>query len=195
MPATAAGRYKDSSPASGVWSPADQRGLEVTDKLTELPSGAFGLITLHAVFEHLANPTEVLDEIRRFLAPDGRLYIEVPNVRALRARLAIPLLSRRFGVDERYRAYPIHLMYYSECTLRKMLEKAGWVVEKSFTLGLGMDEFFTSSATSHKQTHLAGGSRGDVPSGKRRLRHYLRDVFLGLGLGENLAVIAHPSDS
>ncbi|MDG1894377.1 MAG: class I SAM-dependent methyltransferase [Fuerstiella sp.] len=146
MPATAAGRYKDSSPASGVWSPADQRGLEVTDKLTELPSGAFGLITLHAVFEHLANPTEVLDEIRRFLAPDGRLYIEVPNVRALRARLAIPLLSRRFGVDERYRAYPIHLMYYSECTLRKMLEKAGWVVEKSFTLGLGMDEFFTSSS-------------------------------------------------
>ena len=172
-----------------------QAGLDVTDKLEELPAGAFGLVTLHHVFEHLANPTGILGGIRSLLSPHGRLYIEVPNALSLRARLAIPFLSRRFRVDERYRAYPIHMMYYSDSTLRRMLEKAGWVVEKTFTIGLGMDEFFTRSADSQIPTNRAGGTSSAVPSGKRRLRHYLRDAFLGLGVGENLAAIAYPGRS
>jgi SAM-dependent methyltransferase len=63
-------------------------GLAVTDKLEELPSSAFGLITLHHVFEHLADPRRVLAEIRRLLAPEGLLFVDVPNAASLRARLA-----------------------------------------------------------------------------------------------------------
>ena len=40
-------------------------GLEVTHKLEELSSGEYSLVTLHYVFEHLVNPIEVLEEIRR----------------------------------------------------------------------------------------------------------------------------------
>jgi SAM-dependent methyltransferase len=172
-----------------------QAGLDVTDKLDDLPSDAFGLVSLHHVFEHLANPIETLGAIRRFLAHEGRLYIEVPNARSLRARMASPLLTRRFRVDERYRAYPIHLMYYSDRTLRRMLEKAGWTVEATFTIGMGLDEFLIRPETSYEQTARRRESDNSGVPRNRRLRHKLRDAFLGLGMGENLGVIAYPKRS
>ena len=171
-----------------------QAGLDVTDKLEDLPSGEFGLVTMLHVFEHLANPFEVLEGARRLLAKKGRLYIEVPNAKSLRARMAFPFLSRRFQVDERHRAFPIHLMYYSDRTLRRMLEKAGWTVEATFTHGIGLDEFFISPETSGNGPETTGngieksGSISRPPT--RRIRHKLRDAFLSLGIGENVAVIA-----
>jgi SAM-dependent methyltransferase len=165
----------------------------VTDNVEDLPSGEFGLITLHHVFEHLANPVEALDGIRRLLAKGGRLFIEVPNARSLRARLALPFLSRQFNVDERYRAYPIHLMlYYSDRTLRGMLGKARWMVAGTFTLGLGMDEFILHTEPDSRQTSGSTAARSVRPAPRRRLRHILRDTFLRLGLGENLAALAYP---
>jgi len=169
-----------------------QAGLDVTDRLADLPAHGFSVVTLHHVFEHLPNPTEVLKGIQPLLAKNGRLFIEVPNVRSLRARLAWPLLSRRMSIDERHRAFPIHLMYYSASTLRRVLEHAGWAVETTFTVGLGLDEYFIRPASGERPGVAA--SRGAAAPGqtRRRLRHVLRDAFLRIGLGENIAVIATP---
>jgi SAM-dependent methyltransferase len=166
-------------------------GLEVTDQIEKLPSGYFGLVTLHHVFEHLANPAESLDGIQRLLAPDGRLFVEVPNAGSLRARLALSILSQRLGVDERYRAFPIHLMYYVSQTLQEMLVKGGWSVDAMFTLGLGLDEFVIRPERSALRKTEPGEGIMARPLPRRRFRHALRDAFLSLGLGENLAVIAH----
>ncbi len=166
-----------------------EKGLDVTDKLDDLASESFSVVTLNHVFEHLANPIEILNGIRRFLAPEGVLYIEVPNVRSLRAQLAIPFLSRRFPVDERYRAYPIHLMYYSNKTLGQMLEKAGWKVKKSMTTGLGLEEFIVRDEPPVSQ--LSSVKKASSLK-KWRFRHILRDIFLSLGIGENLSVLAVP---
>jgi SAM-dependent methyltransferase len=163
--------------------------LDVTDDLEELPTRYFGLITLNHVFEHLADPVETLSRIHRLLAPDGRLFIEVPNVRSLRARLALPALTQRLAVDERHRAFPIHLMYYCDRTLRRMLAGVGWTVEKTFTLGLGLDELFLRPEASEVLTTGMGNHPAPAPP-RRRWRHLLRDAFLALGLGENLAAIA-----
>lgn len=166
-------------------------GLEVTDSLDSLPDSHFQLITLHHVFEHLTDPVGVLGSLKRLLAPTGRLFIEVPNVNSLRARLALPILSQRFGFDERYRAFPIHLAYYSESTLGLVLARAGWVVRDSFTVGMGLDECFRSSLHEPPQPV----AQAVTQAGKlRRLRHLARDGFLALGLGENLATVAQPSD-
>jgi SAM-dependent methyltransferase len=168
----------------------------VSDRWEDLPAGAFGLVTLHHVLEHLPNPIEVLADLRGRLAADGRLLVEVPNARSLRARLAAPWLCRRFGADERYRAYPIHLMYYSSRTLRQMLETSGWAVETMFTAGLGIDELFVPSAERRGRpdgpevTGPSGRENGIARLGERPWRHGLRAAFLGLGAGENLAVIA-----
>ena len=167
-------------------------GLEVTDKLEELSNGEFSLVTLHHVFEHLANPIEVLDEIRRLLSRNGRLYVEVPNAHSLRSRLASPLLSHRFAIDERYRAFPIHLFYYTNRTLREIFKKAGWTIETTFTVGLGLDEFIVRPESPQKLRKQSVEPNSVSPSPFRRIRHTLRDAFLGLGLGENLAAIARP---
>ena len=175
-----------------------RRGLETcraaclvaTDHVEELPLGYFGLITLHHVLEHVANPVEVLGRIRKLLTPNGRLFVAVPNAHSLRARLALPALSKKFNVDERYRAFPIHLTYYDDKTLKRMLVKAGWAVDATFTIGIGLDEFFIRSepATSPKVDSKNSVARRSFP--KHKLRHMVRDAFLNLGLGENLAVIA-----
>ncbi len=167
-------------------------GLDVTDDLDEIPSGQYGLITLHHVLEHIATPVDALRDLKRFAAPGGRLFVEVPNAGSLRARLAAPVLSRRFGVDERYRAFPIHLMYYTESTLRAVLRQSGWEVDAMFTMGLGMDEFFARSSEGQRSDREPVRADSN-PTAKRRLRHIVRDAFLGRGLGENLAAICHPA--
>ncbi len=165
-------------------------GLEVTDNLEELPTKYFGVVTLHHVFEHVTDPFAALAGIRKHLAINGRLFIEVPNANSLRARLALPVLSSRLSIDERYRAFPIHLIYYNDRTLRRMLAKAGWIVEAAFTVGLGLDEFFIRSERSSASATLSSGHKTAQPRPGRRLRHLMRDVFLNQGLGENLAMIA-----
>lgn len=167
-------------------------GLNVTDNLDELPSGEFSFVTLHHVFEHLANPIDVLDGIRRLLTTNGRLYVEVPNAHSLRSELANPWLSRRFAVDERYRAFPIHLFYYTHGTLRETFKKAGWRIETNFTVGMGLDEFFVRREMPHTPKNHFCMSNPASPSILRSIRHTLRDGYLALGLGENLAAIARP---
>ncbi len=167
-------------------------GLNVTGAADDLPSEKFGLVTLHHVLEHVPDPAQALRDIRRLMAPGGRLFIEVPNARSLRARLALPAFSRNCGVDERYRAFPIHLMYYNISTLRRMLAKGGWAVDSAFTIGLGADEFFTRPSEPDGKSKSPAQPTPPPRTAWRRLRHGLRDAFLGLGLGENLAVVARP---
>lgn len=171
-------------------------GLEVTDRLEDLPPRHFSLITLHHVFEHLAQPLETLATLGNLLAPGGLLFVEVPNTGSLRARLAIPLATRRFPIDERYRAFPIHLMYYDHRTLRRMLTKGGWRVNRVFTVGLGMEEFFirTKKPLSCAASVSSGKAARPALRGRKKLRHLARDAFLRLGLGENVAVIASLSN-
>ena len=58
-------------------------GIEVTSQKIEpaaFGEGVFDLITLNHVFEHLADPLDALASFRRWLAPGGLLFIEVPNI-------------------------------------------------------------------------------------------------------------------
>ena len=80
--------------------------------------------------------------MKRILALEGRVFIEVPDRRSLRARPALPARSRRLRVDERFRAYPIHLPCYNVRTLPWVLAAhCGWTVEASLTLGMSLDEY------------------------------------------------------
>jgi SAM-dependent methyltransferase len=170
-------------------------GLNVTDCLSELPDRAFGVITLHHVLEHLPDSRETLTTLRRLLAPEGRLYVEVPNRNSLRAGLAAPTLTRRFSVDERYRAYPIHLAYYTAQTLCQLLECCGWDVRATHTSGLGIDNFILRApapvkAPQPSNTAAAAPVARPMLSTTQRLKRAGRDAFFSAGLGENLGVVA-----
>lgn len=49
---------------------------------TSFPAGKFDLIRLSHVLEHMRDPVRSLATLRNWLADDGLLYIEVPNIRA-----------------------------------------------------------------------------------------------------------------
>ena len=163
------------------------QGLPVTGDLASLPDRTFDAIYLSHVFEHLAEPRPLCAQLGRRLAPGGRVIVEVPNARSLRARLSLPALSRRTTVDVRYRAFPIHLFYYSARSLRAMLERHGLDVVSHTTVGLGLDELvFHDDAPPAASAPIAPvASRHRSPA-----RRLARAAFFGAGLGENLVFAA-----
>ena len=63
----------------------DELGLDVrTSHLAPdlFRPGQFDLIRMNHVLEHLNDPVRYLGEIANWLAPDGLLYVEVPNIEA-----------------------------------------------------------------------------------------------------------------
>ncbi len=162
------------------------QGLPVTGDLASLPEGGFDAVYLSHVFEHVADPAALCAQLRRLLAPGGRVIVEVPNVRSLRARLALPMLSRRTSVDERYRAFPIHLFYYSARSLRTMLERHGLDVVGHTTAGLGLDELVFEGAAARPHATAPVARRPH----RSRARRLARAAFFGAGLGENLVFAA-----
>jgi SAM-dependent methyltransferase len=163
------------------------QGLPATSDLASLPRRTFDAIYLSHVFEHVPEPGSMLRTLCELLAPNGRVMIEVPNVRSLRARMSVRPLSAWAGVDERYRAFPIHLFYYSRTSLRAMLERYGLTVAAHTTTGLGLDELMFEADEEYAPPPATGTATRPRRS---RVRRLARAVFFGAGLGENLLLAA-----
>lgn len=178
-----------------------EQGLNVTGDLDSLRPGSFDALVLNHVIEHVEDPPALLRRLAPLLAPGGRLLLEAPNVNSLRARLsAWPGLSRRLGLDERHRAFPIHLWYFSPRTLPRLARDLGWTVEGCFTAGLGLEELRfrpeegDSRPASPPARRPAAGPAGGAPplSPALRLKEMFKKVYFGAGCGENVLVVASP---
>lgn len=98
----------------------------------DLPAawGTFDIITFHDVFEHLADPAQVLAACRARLAPDGLLVLSLPSADGFVFRLGLALaklgvygpLERMFQVH-----YPFpHLYYFAARSLRRLAATHGF---------------------------------------------------------------------
>ncbi len=87
------------------------------------PARAFDYVRMNHSFEHMAHPNEILDEVYRILADQGKLMIGVPNRDSFAARV--------FGRFWYHLALPLHAFTYSVQTLSQMLTKHNFDVEKS----------------------------------------------------------------
>ena len=97
--------------------PLDQVGLE---------EGYFDVIFLFQVFEHIPNPLDFLTLCKKFLKPNGKICVEVPNINdALLQVYKIP------SFPEFYYRQP-HSYYYSKETLLEIMNKAGFSGEIRF---------------------------------------------------------------
>ncbi len=83
--------------------------------------GAFDLITLWDVIEHVPDPQAMLARVRELLAPGGRLLLETQNVASRWARL----LGRRWH----HYKHEEHLYHFSPATIARLLAQCGFVVE------------------------------------------------------------------
>jgi SAM-dependent methyltransferase len=87
-----------------------------------LPDAAFDYVRMNHSFEHVWNPEDVLSELRRIIKPTGKLFIGVPNVASLEARV--------FGPYWWNLGAPVHPFGYNPKTLSRLLERNGFHVEQ-----------------------------------------------------------------
>ena len=84
----------------------------------------FDVVTFWAVVEHLLDPKLFLAKAWSVLKPDGLCFVLVPNMKSLAERV--------LGARYRY-IYPQHLNYFTQATLKKLVESQFSVVEFSST--------------------------------------------------------------
>jgi SAM-dependent methyltransferase len=146
-------------------------------------SGKFDFVRLNHSFEHIPNPAAVLQEISRILKPDGKLFIGVPNI----AGLAAKVFGRywwNFGV-------PVHVYNYSAGNLAMLLRRHGFRVERirhysDYASILGSLQIFLN------RNRAPGVSDGPVFRNllARPFAHYLARMLDFVRLGDCLEVIA-----
>lgn len=91
---------------------------------------SFDVVVIRNVLEHVFDPNDEINEIRKVLRPRGYLYLKVPNVdfeSGLRSRF---LYGKRIHFDP-----PFHLNHFNARTLRAFLDNArfefvSWHVEQ-----------------------------------------------------------------
>ncbi len=101
-----------------------------------LPAGWFDVATLWDVIEHVTDPSAVIGEAARILAPGGILVVSTGDIASPWARLTgfrWPLLTP-----------PQHLFYFTPSSLRCLVERHGFTVDslrhpgKWVTLGFAL---------------------------------------------------------
>jgi 2-polyprenyl-3-methyl-5-hydroxy-6-metoxy-1,4-benzoquinol methylase len=105
------------------------RQLDVRDiplEETSFPQCSFDIVLASHLIEHLNDPFNFLEEVHRILKDNGLIFITTPNINGLQAHL--------YGGKWRSAIFD-HLYLFSGRTLKKMLKKAGFKVEKVSTWG------------------------------------------------------------
>ncbi|HJM39049.1 MAG TPA: class I SAM-dependent methyltransferase [Planctomycetota bacterium] len=105
-------------------------GLDIrTHILSEanIEKDSFDAALLLHVIEHLENPLEVLCQIRTLLKPGGLFVLETPRYDTWSFKL--------FGRRERNVVDNWHLYFFTKKTLSALLEKAGFIIEKTSSPG------------------------------------------------------------
>ncbi len=97
-------------------------GISCKHSLDDYGDKKFDIITMWHVVEHLTNPTELLQEIRKFLKEDGILIVETPN--------ADDALLTRYKSDAfaDFTYWSLHVVLYNSDTLQKVMEQSGYSV-------------------------------------------------------------------
>jgi SAM-dependent methyltransferase len=88
----------------------------------ELPRGAYDIVTMVEVLEHVADPGVLLAEGGRHLRPGGLLYVTTPHGRGISSRV--------LGTEWSVVSPPEHLQLFSTHGLRSAVNRAGLVVER-----------------------------------------------------------------
>lgn len=102
-----------------------KRGLDVSSEtLTKrFKDGQFDYITMIYVLEHIAEPVQFLQTLKRLLKPGGALVILVPNeMDALLNLYDIPEFRSFYYCIE-------HIFYYNSSTIKRLFERVGLISE------------------------------------------------------------------
>ncbi|WP_299949775.1 class I SAM-dependent methyltransferase [uncultured Ruegeria sp.] len=96
---------------------------------TYAPTDPFDLIVMGFVLEHVDDPVSILSRYKKFLAPNGRIWIAVPNAKSLNRRLGLEMGM----IEDIYDLNETDLMLghqrnFCRDTLRSAIKAAGYKV-------------------------------------------------------------------
>jgi len=96
-----------------------KEGHTVHADVSEL-KGPYDVVTMFHVLEHLPDPKATVELMASLLAPNGLIYLEVPNVN--------DALTSLYDIEEsrKFLFFRDHLHYFSRTSLSKMLSGAGF---------------------------------------------------------------------
>ncbi len=86
-------------------------------------SERFDCIILSHVLEHIVDPGDMLEEIKKYLLQDGIVYIEVPSLNSL--------LDGMYGSDIQQYFQNAHTIHFSTDSLRNLAISSGYEILKS----------------------------------------------------------------
>lgn len=149
----------------------ERHGIELMDVLlADLEAPArYDLVHLSHVFEHFNDPLAELKHLRRVLAPDGLLYIEVPMQFHSVARVRMRLRPVNPGLTVHSLHHPF---FYTATTLRRLLQANGFEVVR---------------------TKVFDPGRYPARSVATRVKRVLWWLLSGIEIGNYIEVIARPA--
>ncbi|MFC1674282.1 class I SAM-dependent methyltransferase [Candidatus Omnitrophota bacterium] len=94
--------------------------FDVDIENTNLKEKTFDIICMFQVLEHIKNPYEFLMKYRKYLKPNGIIYVEVPNLH--------DALIYAYGLPNHYNFYfhKAHLWYFTAKSLKILMKKVGF---------------------------------------------------------------------
>jgi 2-polyprenyl-3-methyl-5-hydroxy-6-metoxy-1,4-benzoquinol methylase len=158
----------------------NEKGLTVYNQTLEevgYPDGSFDIVTLWGVLEHLTNPNQMLQNIRKVLKKRGLALFFVPNGHSLIIRL-----SREHNSTVSGRA---HLWYFTPETMDKILVKNGFekVSEFSVLPQIHEIEHFLRYNVLYRESEMLGEEEFTIPAEiQGLLERYIDDNKLGYKL-------------
>jgi SAM-dependent methyltransferase len=171
---------------------ARSRGLEVRSGALDeqsYPTGYADVICLVHVIEHVHDPVALLRECRRVLKADGRLVLATPNSGSLGHRW---FKSSWYSLDP-----PRHLVLFDPATIRRLLSRSGFDVERLVTTARGARSTWTLGL------QIRRTARWNVSTGPPGLGSHLAAIpfqlfqrlliATGKPVGEELLLTARPA--
>lgn len=100
----------------------NEEGIQCFPNIENI-EGTYDVITLFHVVEHLVNPKEVLNNLKKHLNPNGTIIIEVPNA----DDALLTLYKNNEFADFTY--WSCHVYLYNSYTLKRLVEQSGYQVK------------------------------------------------------------------
>jgi 2-polyprenyl-3-methyl-5-hydroxy-6-metoxy-1,4-benzoquinol methylase len=101
-------------------------GLEIlAGQITDMNpiEDSFDLITFWHSLEHLPDPRKALEKAYKLLKDNGIIIVAVPNIESMQARI--------FGNKWYHLEVPRHLYHFSQKTLSRMINSAGFSIQNT----------------------------------------------------------------
>lgn len=157
----------------------------------------YDVVWLNNVLEHVTQPLDLMEALRRLIADDGVLVVTVPNDFS---ELQERLLGEREIAQRFWIALPDHLSYFTSDSLKATAEATGWQCQ-SMQADFPIDLYLAHRGSNYildrnngPHAHRARlifeqliGDRGDERA--NRLYEALADV----GLGRNITAFLTPA--